>query len=298
MADDTPDPAADDRAYRPVRQADGLRLMRCRCRAGAHERPVDEEHPAFSVTLVDRGSFTYRTRAGGALLSPGWLMLGNAGEGYVCSHEQSDGTGDDCTALSISAPVLADALDALGASAPRLGFGRACLPPSPRVAALLGTLVAEGLEGFALEETTLAVVADVQRALSDGAAPAAVPRQHERALAAAQCIERRAGEALTLDDVAQTVGLSAFHLMRVFRAATGITPHQYLMRARLLRAVALLRDTATPITDVAYEAGWSDLSNFTRTFRRDVGCSPGQFRRGDRELLGPRALTEGRRPFG
>jgi len=288
MSDPSPPTAADDRAYRPVRQGGGLRLMRCRCRAGTHDRAIDEEHRAFSVTLVDRGSFTYRTRAGGALLRPGWLMLGNDGEGYACSHEDSDGTGDDCIALSIAAPVLADALDALGASAPRLGFGSACLPPSPRVAALLGTLAAEGIEGFALEETTLAVIAEVQRALTDGDAPAPLPRQHERALAAAQCIERRAGEPLTLDEVAQSVGLSAFHLMRVFRAATGITPHQYLMRARLLRAVALLRDTATPITEVAYEAGWSDLSNFTRTFRRDVGCSPGQFRRGDRELLSPR----------
>lgn len=298
MSDLSPEPLADDRAYRPVRHAGGLRLMRCRCRAGAHERPVDEEHRAFSVTLVDRGSFTYRTRSGGALLSPGWLMLGNEGEGYVCSHEDSDGSGDDCTALSIAAPVLADALDALGARAPRLGFGRACLPPSPRVAALLATLAAEGLEGFALEETALAVIADVQRALTDGDAPAPLPRQHERALAAAQCIERRAAEPLTLDEVAQSVGLSAFHLMRVFRSATGITPHQYLMRARLLRAVALLRDTGAPITDVAYDAGWSDLSNFTRTFRRDVGCSPGEFRRGDRKLLGSRPPTAGRRPSG
>ena len=285
MTELDPTPPAAERAYRPMRGETGLRLMQCRCRAGVHDHAQDEEHPAFSITLVDRGSFTYRTRAGGAVLRPGWLMLGNAGEGYVCSHEDSDGSGDDCTALSISAPVLDEALAALGTGRARLGFGRACLPPSPRVVALLRTLAAQGAEGFALDETALAVVDAVHRALADGDAPAPLPRQDERALAAADCIARRADEALTLDEVAREVGLSAFHLLRVFRTATGVTPHQYLMRTRLLRAVALLRDTARPITDIAYDAGWSDLSNFTRTFRRDVGCTPGEFRRGDRRLL-------------
>jgi AraC-like DNA-binding protein len=52
-----------------------------------------------------------------------------------------------------------------------------------------------------------------------------------------------------------------------------------------MRAIDLLRDTSMPITDVAYESGWADLSNFLRTFRRDVGCTPGDFRRGGRKLL-------------
>src|SRR6185369_7807346 len=102
-----------DRAYRPLRGAGGVQLMRCACRAGANERPRDEEHLAFSVTLVERGTLGYRTRAGRALLSPGWLMLGNQGDGYVCSHEESDGTGDDCVMLSLSERGLADAFSAL-----------------------------------------------------------------------------------------------------------------------------------------------------------------------------------------
>jgi AraC-like DNA-binding protein len=279
------DGLATDRDYRPLRGACGLHLMRCACRAGAGERPRDEEHQAFSVTLVERGFLGYRTHAGRAVLSPGWLMLGNPGEGYACSHEQGDGTGDDCVVLSISAQAFDDASAALGL--PRLAprFGRAALPPSPRVSALLGSLADDGIEGFALEEAALQVIGIVQGSLHEGAAPAAVSRQDERALAAAHCIERRAAEALTLDDVAAAVGLSTFHLMRVFKRSIGVTPHQYLMRVRLLRAIDLLRDTRQPVTSIAYEAGWSDLSNFTRTFQRDVGCSPGQFRRGDRRLL-------------
>ena len=279
------DKLAPARDYRPLRGACGLHLMRCECRAGAGERPRDEEHQAFSVTLVERGTLGYRTRAGHARLSAGWLMLGNPGEGYVCSHEDSDGSGDDCVVLSISARAFDDASGAWGLAGSRPRFGRAALPPSPRVSALLGTLAVDGIEGFALEEAALQVIGIVQGSLNEDAAPAAVPRQDERALAAAQCIELRAAEPLTLDEVAAAVGLSTFHLMRVFRRSIGVTPHQYLMRVRLLRAIALLRDTRQPVTSIAYEAGWSDLSNFTRTFQRDVGCTPGEYRRGDRKLL-------------
>jgi len=74
-------------------------------------------------------------------------------------------------------------------------------------------------------------------------------------------------------------------LLRVFRQSTGITPHQYLMRLRLQRAIALLRDTQLPIIDIAYASGWADLSNFNRAFRREMKCSPREFRRGDAKLL-------------
>ncbi len=267
-----------DRQYHPLRARGGLHLMRCECRAGVSERPSDEQHQAFSVTLVERGTLTYRTRPGSAVLSPGWLMLGNQGEGYACSHEHSDGTGDDCVMLSMSAQTLDEALNALGLSGSRLRFDRASLPPSPRVSALLGALLADGDEGFALEETAFAVISNVQQSLNDGAAPTPALKQDERALAAAHYIDRRAEAPLTLDDVAASVGVSAFHLMRIFRRAIGVTPHQYLMRIRLLRAVQMLRDTEQPVTTIAYDAGWSDLSNFTRTFKREVGCSPGRFR--------------------
>ncbi|HKX40814.1 MAG TPA: hypothetical protein VJO99_06635, partial [Burkholderiaceae bacterium] len=165
MAIDLPDTATPERDYRALRRAGGLRLMRCRCQAGRHDRGCDEQHQAYSVTLIERGTLSYRTRAGRAVLSPGWLMLGNAGEGYICSHELSDGSGDDCVVLSLSRETLDDAIDALALPSSAAGFDRASLPPSPRVAALLSALLAHGDEGFALEEAALAVIDDVQRAL-------------------------------------------------------------------------------------------------------------------------------------
>ncbi len=263
---------------RPLRRTSGLRLSSYRCEAGPHDPSFEEQHAAFSITLVDRGVFSYRNRMGTSVLGPGWLMLGNDGDAYTCSHEHNDGTGDDCIALGMSREIFDAFQETLKqTSGP---FGRNCLPPLPRVAGLLKTLAHTGDEGFALEEAALTVIATVQRTLNGGTLPAEPAPQPERALAAARYIETHADEPLSLDRVAATVGLSAFHFVRAFRRAIGITPHQYLVRARLLRAIALLRDTALPVTEVAYASGWADLSNFIRTFHRDVGCAPRDFRNG------------------
>jgi AraC family transcriptional regulator len=67
-----------------------------------------------------------------------------------------------------------------------------------------------------------------------------------------------------------------------------VTPHQYLVRSRLRNAARLLADQDRPVTDVAYDVGFGDLSNFVRTFHRAAGVSPGRFRamaRGERKIL-------------
>jgi AraC family transcriptional regulator len=84
------------------------------------------------------------------------------------------------------------------------------------------------------------------------------------------------------------VGLSPFHFLRLFALVLGVTPHQYLVRSRLRHAARLLADQERSITDVAYDVGFGDLSNFVRTFHRAAGVSPGAFRRaagGDRRIL-------------
>jgi AraC-like DNA-binding protein len=90
--------------------------------------------------------------------------------------------------------------------------------------------------------------------------------------------EQSVSEELRLGEVAESVGLSAFHFLRLFKREVGVTPYQFLMRLRLRRAIELLRDTNRPVTEIAYEVGFGDLSNFINTFRRELGCSPRQFR--------------------
>jgi len=82
--------------------------------------------------------------------------------------------------------------------------------------------------------------------------------------------------------------LSPFHFLRLFSGVLGVTPHQYLVRSRLRHAARFLADDQRPVTDVAYDVGFGDLSNFVRTFHRAAGVSPRKFReasRGERKIF-------------
>ena len=78
--------------------------------------------------------------------------------------------------------------------------------------------------------------------------------------------------------LAAVSGTSQAHFARSFRDSFGIPPHRYLLTRRVERAAALLRDTDLPITDIAFQTGWTSLGTFGRTFRDITGESPGELR--------------------
>jgi len=96
-------------------------------------------------------------------------------------------------------------------------------------------------------------------------------------------LDDHAHEPVDLQRTAAAVGLSAFHFLRLFGGVLGVTPHQYLVRARLKRAARLLAAEERGISAIAFDCGFSDLSNFVRTFHRAAGVSPREFRRKARE---------------
>jgi len=120
------------------------------------------------------------------------------------------------------------------------------------------------------------------------AAAALRDADRRRAIEAARWIDAHAHETVDLESAARSVSLSPFHFLRIFSRALGVTPHQYLVRARLRRAARLLAEPERKITDVALGVGFADLSNFVRTFHRAAGVSPRRFRnaaRGERKIL-------------
>jgi AraC-like DNA-binding protein len=82
---------------------------------------------------------------------------------------------------------------------------------------------------------------------------------------------------VSLEDLAAAAGLSAFHLLRVFKKATGLTPHAWLTQLRVERARHLLLAGATP-AETALATGFYDQSHFTNTFRRFMGVTPRRYR--------------------
>jgi AraC-like DNA-binding protein len=83
----------------------------------------------------------------------------------------------------------------------------------------------------------------------------------------------------TVAELARLARLSAVHLRRRFRAATGMPPHRYALEARLRRARALLAEGDLPIKVIAERLGFSDVQHFSRCFTHAVGSPPAAYRR-------------------
>ena len=102
--------------------------------------------------------------------------------------------------------------------------------------------------------------------------------------------------------LARASGVSEAHFARSFRHAFGLPPHRYLLTRRIEKATALLRDTDLPITDIAFQTGWSSLGTFGRTFRDVTGKAPADFRLADQaaahelELVPACFVSAARRP--
>lgn len=100
--------------------------------------------------------------------------------------------------------------------------------------------------------------------------------QKQRAL---ELLRENLNGSVRLCDLARECGLSVSHFARAFKAALGISSHQWLIRQRIDRAQELLVQTKLPLCDVAGQSGFGDQPAFTRTFHRVVGASPGHWRR-------------------
>jgi AraC-like DNA-binding protein len=95
-------------------------------------------------------------------------------------------------------------------------------------------------------------------------------------------IERDLYGPLTLDRLADESRLSPFHFLRTFEKITGLTPHRYILRARLRAAAAQLEHESRRVLDIALDCGFGDVSNFNRAFRAEFGVSPRVYRRTSR----------------
>jgi AraC family transcriptional regulator len=79
---------------------------------------------------------------------------------------------------------------------------------------------------------------------------------------------------LTLDELSHVAGLSPYHFARTFKQLTGVTPHHYVLNARVEQAKGLLLQGKLTIAEIAYQVGFFDQSHFTRSFKRLVGVTP------------------------
>src|SRR5437667_9513041 len=106
----------------------------------------------------------------------------------------------------------------------------------------------------------------------------AVEEFNRRLLRARDAMDRTYARPLDVPAIAALACVSEAHFIRTFKATFGETPHRYLQRRRVERAMYLLRATDRSVTDVCMQVGFSSLGTFSRTFRDIVGETPSEFR--------------------
>ncbi|WP_375411823.1 helix-turn-helix transcriptional regulator [uncultured Bradyrhizobium sp.] len=267
-------------------QGDLISVYDYRCTARPDTKPFVEQHHCHSVAYVRKGSFGCTKRGQSFELVAGSILVGHPGDEYVCTHDHHI-CGDECLSFAL-APEL---VDSIGGRADVWHTG--CAPPLPELMVLgeLAQAAACGRSDIGLDEMGHVLANRFVEVVSGRTQKPmrAAARDRRRAVETALWIDAHSQRQIDLEDAADQAGLSPFHFLRLFSSTLGVSPHQYLVRSRLRHAARMLADDGgRSITDIAFDVGFGDLSNFVRTFHRAAGVSPLRFRqasRGDRKIL-------------
>src|SRR6476469_3198413 len=110
-------------------------------------------------------------------------------------------------------------------------------------------------------------------------------------LRARDAMDRAYAEPLDIPALARIASVSEAHFVRTFRATFDETPHRYLQRRRVERAMFLLRESDRSVTDICFEVGFNSLGTFSRTFHEIVGATPIAYRVQAGSLAVPTCFT-------
>ncbi|MFD5491470.1 helix-turn-helix domain-containing protein [Streptomyces sp. NPDC127091] len=119
----------------------------------------------------------------------------------------------------------------------------------------------------------------------------ATEETNRRMLRARDAMDRDYAQPMDVPALARIAHVSPAHFTRTFRATFGETPHRYLQRRRVERAMFLLRETDRSVTAIGFEVGFNSPGTFSRTFRDIVGRSPRTYRKEATAVSVPTCFT-------
>ena len=263
---------------------DRISVTEFRCTAGPGDKPFAEQYASHSISYVRKGSFGCHCRGNFHELVAGSILVGHPGDEYTCTHDHV--CGDECLSFFLH-PELVETI-----GDQRAVWRVGSVPPLPELMVLgeLAQTTADGNSDVGLDEVGQIFASRFVDVVAGRARKPmrATMRDRRRAVQTALWIDAHSHQQINLEHAAAQAGISPFHFLRLFSEVVGVTPHQYLVRSRLRHAAQRLADDDSPITDIAYDVGFNDLSNFVRTFHRAAGASPLKFRqasRGDRKIF-------------
>ena len=257
----------------------GWRVSNIVYRADSRDCRLEGRHEYVSIMAITEGSFRYRSTHGSAILTPGALMLGNAGDPFECSYEHS--LGDRCISFNYT-PEFFERVARATPTAKRIDFKTHRIPLIPAMLVRIAAVEAASVftDVIRAEETALQIAGDVLTLLNGATPSGRQPsrRDENRIMEALHLIEARFREPLSIAELAHQSCMSMYHFLRVFRNVVGVTPHQFLVRTRIRHAAIALATTDESISVIAFANGFGDLSTFVNTFRRVFGLAPREYR--------------------
>lgn len=240
----------------------------------------EHTHDTYCVGIIEGGTTRALLRGKPASPKPGQVVLMHPEELHSCNPVEGSGWAYRMFYLDrewFRALALEFAATETGLPC----FTAAIVDDSELFDALKGLAVTIEEDGDRLEKQSAATHAFsllLERHCDIGPGD---PAGDERAMvrAAKSLLEARLSENLSLDELAAHCDISRYHLLRVFKGATGLPPHAWRTQQRIHRARRLL-SSGMSIAEAALETGFTDQSHFTTTFKRIVGATPGQYQQG------------------
>lgn len=300
---------------RRLAEGNGWTVSDVVCTSGPQDRPFEERYSHVCIAIVVAGSFQYRSSAGRELLTPGSLLLGNAGQYFECGHDH--GVGDRCLSFSYEPQYFAGLASEAGVQSRSARFLTLRVPPVRELSSLVARACVGLAEcsdaspgrrqsGFAVEtekpaRTSLEHASSANAGMTmweeigielavlaldfaSGGEPnrGSLPAAEARVTRIVRMIEGHPNSDHGLGALAREAKLSRYHFLRIFQHLTGITPHRYVLRARLRRAATRLTLESARVLDIALDSGFGDVSNFNHAFRAEFGVSPRAYRKNSR----------------
>jgi|SRR5271170_956327 len=237
-------------------------------------------HEGAAVGVIEAGAESFYYRGAVHTAPAGQIIIFNPNEAHT--GQGADERGWRFRIFYLDSALLKKAAAELSGKRRDIPFFSSPTIDDPQLASLLRNLhVSLEVGGTALEREskflwTFAQLAkrhaddpSIERVMGDEKTVVRTVRQY---------LEDHYTENVSLEDLARVAGLSAYHLLRVFRSETGLPPHAFLEQVRVNRAREFLR-AGSSIADVTFKTGFSDQSHLSRHFKRMTGVTPGQYQK-------------------
>ncbi len=235
--------------------------------AHPHSR-VEHAYPSHSLVFTDVGEWQYHGTAKPATITQDVLVLGIGRRQYACAHP--DGFANECFIVALcDAAFEDDGADLFSAPEVRV------TPEMQAHRRAIVRAVCENDDPERIESLAFSLYDIVSRASTKATR---VPAADIRMSYARKLIRDRCSSRVSIAELARELDLSRFTFTRRFRAAAGMTPHQFLTAMRIERAKDGLSRTCRSIEEVGLANGFGSIAHFSHTFRAIVGCAPSAYR--------------------